>query len=83
MVARPDVGIDTISNVVGMRFRCPDGCGVDVTLHFGKPTDGRYTWDGDVDAPSVTESITVPTCGWRGYLRGEWLTEFESAASEW
>ena len=82
MLQRPMLGDTDVYNIVGMRFRCPDGCGTDVTLHFGKPADGHFSWDRRIDDPSLIELIVVPTCEWRGYLRGAtFLTEFESTSN--
>lgn len=39
-----------------------------------KPGDDRWTFDGNVDAPTIHPSIGVPD-GWHGFVRGGEMTE--------
>lgn len=61
--ARPD----------GLQFWCPCGCGSLLGVNL---EPGRWTWDGNREAPTVTPSILhMDDCRWHGFLtKGEFLT---------
>jgi hypothetical protein len=57
----------------GLNFVCPCGCGEVLGVGF-KP--GSWTFDGNLDAPTVTPSIQhLDGCRWHGFLTaGEFKT---------
>lgn len=51
----------------GLNFWCPCGCGSLLGVSFG---NGRWTWDGNRERPTVSPSILhMDGCRWHGFLR--------------
>lgn len=50
----------------GYGYRCP-GCGQEDWLKVDDGTHG-WTWDGNVEKPTLRPSILHTPCKWHGYL---------------
>ena len=62
--------------IAGLTFICPCGCGGRGTLRFDTIYATGWSWDGNVDKPTVVPSVKQLDCGWHGYLRhGRWETK--------
>jgi hypothetical protein len=51
--------------VGGVAFNCP-GCGSDCYIPI--KSDTGWTWDGNVESPTLRPSLGQRCCGWHGYL---------------
>jgi len=52
--------------VGGIAFDCP-GCGGDSYVPIDDGTRG-WTWNGDVEKPTLGPSLGQRCCGWHGWL---------------
>jgi len=54
----------------GLIFICPCGCSTVHSIDVQPPKrQNTWTWNGDVEKPTVMPSIQCNTpCGWHGYL---------------
>lgn len=59
---------------VALRFACPCGCGTIGCLPIPPFHEGGWTWDGNVEQPTMSPSVQMLSpCRWHGYLKkGVW-----------
>ena len=58
-----------VEGIAGLHFWCPCGCGALLGVSFVPPRG--WTWNGDLQRPTVQPSILHSSpggCGWHGYL---------------
>lgn len=59
----------------GLAFMCPCGCGAESYLPLQPSSEDGWTWDGNMEKPTLTPSVLQRGCGWHGYLTaGVWKT---------
>lgn len=52
-----------------LNFTCPCGCGTVHSVPVNPAFEKRWTWDGNVDKPTLSPSILATnTCRWHGHL---------------
>lgn len=61
----------------GMLYCCPCGCGRVGALEFKPAPSPSWTWDGNLETPTLNPSVHDQPQGvthWHGWLRaGEWV----------
>lgn len=68
--------INSKNETASLIFTCPSGCGRIENVPIANSEQKGWTWDGNVQAPTLQPSIQIISgCKWHGYLiKGEWLT---------
>lgn len=69
-------------DTIGMTYVCPCGCKRIGFLNFEEPERPRWSWDGNVESPTLTPSVhhvmhglDGTTTHWHGWLtNGEWVS---------